>query len=334
MPTSPIAASTSPIPASTSPIPASDFADSSVDLAHSSVDLSLFDVESRQSNADVPLLDARLRQSSVDLGQIEADLWQSGVHPPLVIAGLESNGTDRHRVDAQARLIGLRHAEVRRMDRPRAPFASFRHCLAPTRAARDPLPRLRSFGDRVGAAVRRLRDVTGVLLLAGASGCIPAPSYQGTGALQPSGEYPIIAPAAVRWSVCDRPLRASNEPAFEPSSRVPAPPPLTAFSIGPKCVVAGTGHSSDFQAFAGQECTLTFPEGSRRLRVEGFSVDAGPRGAINEAIAIDLRGIDVATGHYALYHFEGGGDSPGPAPDDPCPAVTAAHLGPALAARP
>jgi hypothetical protein len=100
-------------------------------------------------------------------------------------------------------------------------------------------------------------------------------------------------------------------------------------------VIAGTGHGPDFEAFSGQECTLTFPEGTRRLRVEGLWVDSGRGTTINEAVAIDLRGADVATGRYALYHFEGAADAPGTAvPDDPCPAIKGAHHGQGLVARP
>jgi hypothetical protein len=117
--------------------------------------------------------------------------------------------------------------------------------------------------------------------------------------------------------------------------KAPPPPPITALSLGPGCVIVGTGHGPDFEAFGGQECTLTFPEGTRRFRVEGFSVDPGRGATINEAVAIDLRGADIATGRYALYHFEGAADAPDTTvPDDPCPAFKRAHRGPGLVARP
>jgi hypothetical protein len=189
----------------------------------------------------------------------------------------------------------------------------------------------------MGPAVRGFRDATGMLLLASASGCVPAPSYQGIGSLQPSGENPIIAPTAVRWSVCERPARPSDDSALEPqptNRQAPDPPPITALSIGPACVVVGTGHTEGFQAFPGQECTLTFPEGSRRIRVEGFWVGSAWRSTVNDSIVIDMRGADVATGHYALYHFEGAGDSSDAAPADPCEASPLAHPRPGLVARP
>jgi hypothetical protein len=110
--------------------------------------------------------------------------------------------------------------------------------------------------------------------------------------------------------------------------------PITALSIGPGCVIVGAGYSSGFQAFSGQECMLTFPEGSRRLRVEGLSVYAPRNGTLTQAIEIDLRGVDVVTGRYALYHFEGDGDPPGPVPDDPCPPNPGAQHGPGLVAQP
>jgi hypothetical protein len=108
---------------------------------------------------------------------------------------------------------------------------------------------------------------------------------------------------------------------------------VTAISFGAGCVVAGEGYGVAFQAYSGQECTLSFPEGPRRLRLEAFSVSVPPHGLVRESIRIDLSGVDPATGRYAAFHFDGSADQPGPVPDDPCPTVEA-HLGPGLVARP
>jgi hypothetical protein len=172
-----------------------------------------------------------------------------------------------------------------------------------------------------------------ILFTASIAGCAHVPSYQGVGALRPSGENQLVAPTAIRWATCSPAVPANRDISFDGPTAI-ARPAVAAFSLGAGCVIAGTGAGLDFRAFSGQDCTLNFPEGPRRLSVDAFAISVPPGNVIGEAIAIDMRGTDRATGRSSLYHFDGQGDQPGPVPDDPCPAVAAAGLGPSPSAGP
>ncbi len=144
--------------------------------------------------------------------------------------------------------------------------------------------------------------------------------------LDPSGESRLIAPESVRWDTCSGPVPADIS--FDRPSD-PEPLPVTALSLGSgdDCVIAGRGDGSDFRALPGQACTLHFPEGPRRLRVEAFWV--APRQAFGDGaqlLTISLRGVDAASGRYALYHFDGRDAEEEPASRDPCPKLAAAGL--------
>lgn len=185
--------------------------------------------------------------------------------------------------------------------------------------ARMPLrPTLGAGPTRPRALYAAMTVLTTLGVAAVTPACGAASSYQGIGTLQPSGENVLIGRESVRLATCSHSPAKSTSPndSSYASAGAPDPPPVTALSFGDGCVVGGLGEGPDFQPFPGQECTLPFPEGARRIGVDGLTVGAH---ALAGGIAIDLRGTDLATGRYVLYHFDGMSDQPGPVPEDPCP---------------
>jgi hypothetical protein len=201
-------------------------------------------------------------------------------------------------------------------------------------------------GDRttcpVSRRTARIRVLAVVAATAAASaGCSYPTAYYGTGLLNTSGEATLVAPQTVRIVSCDRteattraadpsdwqrgPMTGSDQQAAMISKS------YAVLALGDACRIEGTSFAGAFTPVSGNECTLTFAEGPRKLRVTSTLVRYGQTdrwrdpNALPNYVEVQVGGDDATTGRHLVYAFSGTAVT-APADSAPCAAAAEPRL--------